>query len=90
MLDENRQCCSNCCSCCCCWTQSVGKCVCVRNSVAKGAYAFANADRYVIDYHSGMGRFLAMKAGKLATLGAGQPASRERENIEVRLENILN
>lgn len=54
-------------------------CVCVRNSVAKGAYAFAIADRYVIDYHSGMGRFLAMKAGKLAALGAGQPASRKRK-----------
>lgn len=52
---------------------------CVRNSVAKGAYAFAIADRYVIDYHSGIGRFLAMKAGKLAALGAGQPASRERK-----------
>lgn len=52
--------------------------VCVRNSVAKGACAFAIADRYVIDYHSGMGRFLAMKAGKLAALGAGQPASREK------------
>lgn len=70
--------------------------VCARNSVAKGAYVFAIVDRFVIDYHSGMGRFLAMKAGKLAAFGAGQPASREREKereaekIEVRLKNILN